>query len=342
MNVKKEYNLGLAILRAIMCFMVVLCHFWDANDAKGILRIFRWARDASVHVFMMMSFMFVQNTLVEHNTDKIKKRFERLLIPQVGWAVIYWAIYKLIDIIFDAQLVNGITDLIWQILWGHSPRLNATMWYQADLIYLTILFLLVIIIFKRNYSIILWILGAVALFMQYSGINLIFDGWRYELKYPIGRFFEMLPMAVVGFMVVSNQILEKLKENRCLSIGMSVFTIIMVAKYEIFLNVPGYEYQGIKWIIVAFAFVTLFYCIPFEKIPHKVAGMINVVTSYTMGIYCMHRLIATFLNKLISKLEIPIEIYSFEECILIYIVCFICAWAGTKIVGKTKWNTLFS
>ena len=124
---KKNYNLGLAILRAIMCFMVVLCHFWNANDAKGFLRVFRWSRDASVHVFMMMSFMFVQSTLVEHNRDKVKKCFERLLIPQFGWAVIYWGIYKLIDIIFDSQLENGITDLIWQILCGHSPRLNATI-----------------------------------------------------------------------------------------------------------------------------------------------------------------------------------------------------------------------
>lgn len=342
MNTKRKLNLGLAILRAIMCFMVVLCHYWNANETKGILKIFQWSRDASVHVFMMMSFMFVYNTLIECNVEKIKKRFERLIIPQIGWTIIYWGIYKIIDVIFGLQFENGISDFIWQMFWGHSPKLNATMWYQVDLIYLTLLFSIVIAIFKRSYSIIFWILGAIALFMQYSGLNMVFDGWRYELKYPIGRFFEMLPMAVVGFMFSSNQIIEKIEKNRFLSIGISAFTLIMIAKYEIFSDVSGYGYQGLKWIVVAVAFVVLFYCLPFEKIPKRMAKVIELATSYTMGIYCMHRLIATIINELISKLGIPIELYSFEECILIYIVCFICAGLGTVIFGKTKWKALFN
>lgn len=69
---------------------------------------------------------------------------------------------------------------------GHSPQLNATMWYQVDLIYLTLLFLAVILIFQKNYETVLMILGFLALAAQYSGINLIFDNLRFELKYPLG------------------------------------------------------------------------------------------------------------------------------------------------------------
>lgn len=33
---KKDYNMGLAVLRMVMCFMVVLCHCWyDGTEMRG-------------------------------------------------------------------------------------------------------------------------------------------------------------------------------------------------------------------------------------------------------------------------------------------------------------------
>ncbi len=61
--------------------------------------------------------------------------------------VIYWCIYKIIDMLFGLNLENGITSMLWQIFLGDSPDLNVPMWYKLDLIYITILFLAVILIF---------------------------------------------------------------------------------------------------------------------------------------------------------------------------------------------------
>lgn len=301
---KKNFNIGLSILRTIMCFMVVLCHCWNADNAQGVMKLFVWMRGFAVPVFMMMSFILIQPSLIEHDKKKINSRFERLLIPQFGWAIIYWIVYAFIDLLLYGESKLKVTDLLWQVFFGHSPYLNGTMWFQVNLIYLTFLFLIIIIFFKRNYISIFMILGIVAIFIQYSGINMIFQTLRYELKYPIGRLAEMLPVAVAGFIISSNGILEKLKEHRSSTIMIVIFTIFIDAKYGIFSEIPGYGYSRIKGIIVGFCFIALFYIIPFEKVPIKILKSMNVLSHYTMGVYCMHKLIATMLIGTINKFAI--------------------------------------
>lgn len=337
----KKYNIGLSLLRLIMCFMVVLCHCWNAEDTQGILSFFQWMRGFAVPVFMMMSFILVQKSLVIHDGKKIIRRFERLLIPQFGWTLIYWIALYINSVLLQKQFDIGISDVVWQMFLGHSPKLNATMWYQVDLIFLTFLFLVIIVIFKRNYEVILWILSIVALFIQYSQINMIFESWRYEVKYPIGRLAEMLPIAVAGFMISDSELLEKLINKRLVVILASISMIWLDKNYGFFSPVSGYGYSGIRMIVIAMSFIALFYVIPFEKVNGKMKCAISFLTKYTMGIYCMHRLISTFLAEIISNFKIGITISSFSYCILVYIVCFVCAWIGDILLGKTKLKVLF-
>ena len=52
---KREYNLGIALLRIWMCFEVVLCHFRTWTIKGGILYEFQ---GAAVPVFMLVAFVF--------------------------------------------------------------------------------------------------------------------------------------------------------------------------------------------------------------------------------------------------------------------------------------------
>ena len=123
---------------------------------------------------------------------------------------------------YGLGLENGITDMLWQIFSGHSQNLNVTMWFQVDLIYITILFLAVILIFKKNYIPVLYFIGAVAIILQYSGLNMVFNDSRFEIKYPSGRFMEMLPLAVIGFMITRDGVLEKIRGRKYLAVNISV------------------------------------------------------------------------------------------------------------------------
>lgn len=306
------------------------------------MQFFIWMRSFAVPVFMMMSFIFTGPLLEEHNAKKIKKRIERLFVPQIGWAVIYWCIYKIIDMLYGLDLENGITDLFWQIFFGHSQNLNVTMWYQVDLIYITILFLSVILIFKRSYIPVLYFIGAVALVLQYSGINMFFNNSRFEVKYSSGRFMEMLPVAVIGFMIARDGTLEKTRRHKYLAVSISIFTIFMVNRYNVFIDIQGYGYSGIKCIAVAAAFIILFYFLPLNRLSGRYKKVLIKITSYTMGIYCMHQLVYRLINLIISVYSLDIRTGTFSGCIFIYIICFICAYLGHMFLGQTKLKSLFN
>ncbi len=337
----KQTNWGLSLLRTYMCFLVILCHFWFPESPSGPTTILYQDRNYAVAVFMVMSFLLTRHTLVEHYKSKILNRFKRLLIPQIGWAVIYWCIYKIIDLICNTSLQNSISDMFWQIAFGHSPKLNATMWYQVNLIWITIIFLIIILLFKKSHMTILFLLAALAIYLQYSGTYMYFDRFRFEIKYPLGRFVEMLPLAVTGFALSSENAMNTLVKHRWRSIALSVFVIIMVAHFPVFSDIPGYGYQGAGVLLCASAFVILFYCLPLDHIPDILKRPLTFITGHTMGIYCIHRLVGTLLLLFLPRLGIQFDIKSLPGCLLIYCISFLLSWIGTLLFGKTFLKSLF-
>lgn len=335
----KDYNFGFAILRTFMCFMVLLYHFWDDSNATGALRFFVWAKNFAVPVFMTMTFILVQPTFINHSKDKMLCRLERLAIPQIGWAVIYWVVYFILGI----EPGLKITAMIWQMLFGHSPLLNPTMWYQIDLIYLTLLFWGIVVLCRdrKRTEIALISLCMLALFAQYSGANMVFQNLRYELQYPLGRFMEMLPMAVVGFMLSSKNILERLKRSRLATAIAAISIIAIDGIYPLFSGVQGYAYAGIEAVLMGAIFCILFYVIPFEHMGDRYKRILLLLTRYTMGIYCMHRLVAKVLGRVLQHFGLKDITTTFYGCIILYILCYGCAYVGTKIVRGTKLKALF-
>ena len=99
---KKEFNYGLALLRALMCFEVVLCHFWN-SDGSRFLMPFSMLRGLAVPVFMFLSFFLTEHTFLEYNKTKAKKRIWRVIYPQIGWAIIYWLGYTIGQFIIKGQ-----------------------------------------------------------------------------------------------------------------------------------------------------------------------------------------------------------------------------------------------
>ena len=71
-------NLGLELLRAILCFWVVLFHNLRIKNIylKKIIKI----KIFHVPTFIFISFYFLYKNLCERNIHKIKFRFKRLLI----------------------------------------------------------------------------------------------------------------------------------------------------------------------------------------------------------------------------------------------------------------------
>lgn len=222
-----------------------------------------------------------------------------------------------------------------QLLTGTGP-LNATMWYQVDLIIITILTVVIFKCLSPRYAIAcIWGLGSVALFMQYSGMNIaIFENSTYAIQYSMGRLCEMMPYVTIGILLCYFNILRRYEKNRICIIISCLFGIYFISNYSVFTKLEGYGYQGAYYIVMAILLISLFYYFPFNMLPDKLCHIINQTSKYTLGIYCMHRCVMTVLDSYVFP-KSNIQVNSFLECVIVFILSFIISFIGSKI--PIKW-----
>lgn len=328
-----KVNVGISLLKMIMCFEIVLYHFWRDTTYVIALYPFYILRHWGVSIFMLLSFYLVREKLLMKSKTEIKKRLWRLIWPQIGWAVIYWIVFSLVDIVFKQNIVNGISDLLWQIITGHSPSLNESMWFQTVLILLTVLFFSLFYYLPERIGIILICFFIPAsLILQYSGLNYyLFGDLREELKYPLGRFCEMVPYASIGFLLSYSKVYLKLMKYWIYIFVPSVIVGYILLTTSIFYPPNGFGYSGIREIAIAVLFVTNAVIIPLDKLPEKVKNICFIVTKYTLGIYCIHRLIATIVYALLEKSGI--ETGTFIQCCMIYVLCYGACYCISRMPG---------
>ena len=88
--------------------------------------------------------------------------------------------------------------------------------------------------------------------------------------------------------------------------------IYFLFKYDIFTNIPGFNFQGIIKNIGAVSLFLIFILIPFENINNIIAlNIIKHITNYTGGVYYLHMIINDYLKKLLNNHTIyyPIIVY---------------------------------
>ena len=332
---KKEYNLGIELLRVFLSFSVVMDHLYNRNELKKYIYVLYY----HIPTFFIISFYFTYNTLLSFNIQKIKLRFERLLIPYLVWSIIGWLLRNLYYYILNSNCAHTFEDFAKHIITGHI--LNIVLWYQAILIFTTIIFLIIILFFKQKYLFILHLLTLFAYIFQYSGLNLYIHNKYLDphAALTFGRFPEVFPNAVTGFTFASLNIIKCLRKYRFNSIFYSTIILIMISKYNIFDNLKTFKYGGIRLNLAASCIFIIFSLLPFEKIKNKnILNFIKLITSYTGGIYYMHYLVGTghITRKIMKTLN-----GSIISCIFVYLTCFFISHFALKIFGKSKFKYIF-
>ena len=325
MGENRNYNYGIALLRMLMCFEVVVSHCWIGSVSIYSLPFYR-LRGLAVPVFMFLSFYYSAKYFSTIDYTKTKKRIWRVVYPQIGWAIIYWIVLIILQIRMDITF----TDLLWQIVSGHSPKLNPSMWFQTVLIALTFVFILIFSLIKiKKGLLILFFLTLVSLFFQYSGYNLIlFDSLRYELKSPLGRFSEMIPYASLGYLVAHYNLFNRLKTKRKLCLITFGIISLILSLYKLIPTAPGFGYSNNNNLLVVFFAAGFAYLLPFERVSEKSRNILKYVTRYTLGIYCMHRLVGEILSM------IRLELTGLIRCVIIYIIAFFISFIMCKLSSK--------
>ena len=333
----RNKNINCEILRMILCFWVVTCHTCTFKNPR-INRII----NSQFHVpsFMIISFFYFYKNLYMRNISKIKKRFERLLLPYFIWPILLYILNNILLILhcksfFDKKL--SLYDLILSFIFGR--HINLIFWFQFDLIFVSLIFSIISFIFKKKFLIILYSLLILSYFLQYSGINYNYFNKYKDLNHRnIGSIVEMIPFNVTGILLSYLNIINKIKNKTLYSISICILILIFLLKFKIFNNIPGFRYPGLNLNLGGISLFILFSIIPFEKllIPH-IFNFILLITNYTGGIYYLHCIFFHYFKKKILFIRKKTLKGTFMIYILNYIFCLI----GYKLFQKTKYKNLF-
>lgn len=331
---KAEKNYGVSLLKAIMCFEVVCCHFLDSSAIPLWQYPFSMLKTSAVPIFMMLSFLLCRGSVTGGDTGALKNRCRRLLWPQIGWALVYYLVCSLLKLLEGGGVV-GLDALLWQLATGSSEQLNSAMWFQTDLIILTVVISL-LFVWRRDwlsYGILLG-LGAVCLWLQYNGMNFaLFEPLRPELKFSIGRIVEVWPFAAVGICLFSPGFLKKIKEHWLLgcSGGLLICVVSLIVKKPCTLY-DSFGYAGLHILLGAVGMVVLFYSLPLEKLGSRVLKIIDALSRFTLGTYCMHMLLAKILYPVFTRLGLPTM--GLGHCVLLFVLTYLVSWGMSRTGNK--------
>ena len=334
-----------------MSFEVVLVHFWTDSSADFfLLKIFRATTWWAVPSFMFVSFLLTGDSILRRNTMYIMKRLKVLAIVHVVWTVVYFVYFVAIayflgDCVLGSREFAGKSigyvslSFAAQLFLGRT--INRPMWFQTDLIYLTVIFTLIYYKLRDKTAMIFSVcMFFAALTLQYSGINFMLFGSLYQsVGYPLGRIVEMIPAAVLGILFVRLDIMSRLEKHRYMIITLSVVCIALSFVINKLLGnvweLRGFSYPGGYLLIVATATSTLFYLLPAYKLPNIISKFLKCASKLTLGVYCMHVLVATLIRYfLLGKYSSYYGGYSFFGCVGIYVLCLAISFAISKMSGK--------
>ena len=337
-NIIKPFNYGFAILKSILAFLVVVTHQFKSNSTQNKL-ILNITRQRYFHVpcFFTMSFYFMFNTLYSLNPKKIFIRIIRLLIPYIGWPLILFELNKQYNKFSPYKLNVDYERLKIQLLWGTGFLLH--FWYMWNLIAITIIFIIIIFIFRKYSLIVLHIMLFLSYVSQYSGYS--YNKIKKEVQYKrdlLGRMFEMMPYAVIGFTLGYYNIINILQNMKIKTFIFSILIYNFVDDYKVFADVQGFLYTGIYLTIRSVCVIFIFSLFPSDKINNEyLTKFLKIITNYSGGVYYLHWSLITYLNKFNNEFKNG----TFYSIFLNYLICYFICYIGNLIFGKTPLKYLF-
>ena len=332
--------LGIQILRMILSFWIVIIHCCTCTNS-----FIRKILYTNFHVpaFLIISFYFLYYHLINRNINKIKQRFERLLIPYFIYPIAIFINNNIIFTIFKKKFVNlnqniSIKHLINQLIFGIN--IHDILWFHFYLIMLTLIYTIISFIFKQDFLFILNILSFICYRLQYLGIIYqFFKRYKEKPHYCMGAIIEIIPYSVTGLSLCSLDLISKFKKNKVKIVALNIIGLYLIGSCNIFITPNGFRYPGINPNLGGICLFIIFLVLPLEKIKNQIiTSFLNFITKYTGGIYLLHMILKNNLDNRI----LMIKKKTIKGGFLIYFLSFFICHIGTLICGKTKLINLFN
>ena len=223
-------NYGLLLLKFFLSFIVLTSHNFSRKTTKNRF-ILNLTKERKLHVpsFFIMSFYFMSKHLYSLRIKIFFKRLIRLLIPYVGWPIIIWKINRFLCGKYNIKFPFTFENLKLQLLWAQIYI--RPLWFNWELIALSILFYIIVFTFRKHSLFILQIILLLSYFAQYSGYNYnhFFKNYPYYNKYTFGLFLESLPFAATGYILGIYKVLDILQKHKIKTFIFSILIYKIIA-----------------------------------------------------------------------------------------------------------------
>lgn len=339
-KIHKKFNYGLAILKVILAFLVLVWHNFDYKSSKNKTIIFI-TKNRKHHVpsFFIMSFYFMAPHLFSLNFKILINRLFRLYIPYIIWPIIFYKLNGYLNRYYHKNFPDSNEELKMQLLTG--KRFDFPLWFQCDLINLTILFFVIIFIFRKLSVYIFEIIIILVYAVEYSGYKytnilkkyLWNDAWR------ITFLFNSIPHTISGLLLGFHKMIDIIQKHKIRTFVLSFLIYNIIADYNIFRNIKGSMYPGLNLNIQSICLVFIFSIFPSHYITNKyIQKLINIITSYTAGIFYIH----VPIHKYLKDYSYNMRKRTFKGMIQEYLICYFICFIGMLIFGKTPLRHMFS
>ena len=332
---QKKFYLFIQILRMLFSFHILVFHCINKKLYKSkLIKVLIKDVSTDLGIFFIISFFNSYNSFTLRNIIKIKQRFLRLLIPYIIWPNIFFVISNLIYYIYRKKLYIKLIFLYYQLLIGNG--IHAVFWFQFNLIFLSLFFIIIIFLSKKRYLFYLLLIGILLYIFLYSNYYNRFFPMNNFIFFSIRPIFTSYMYSVFGFFLFPINIDDKLKKYRkkCLFICLIIYNLFIYYK-----NLYG---KNIKFFIIKVLYcvnIFIFFLIfPLHKIRNKIIiNIIKVITRYTGGIYYLH----TKVQLLLEYFFIGMKSRTIIVCIINYLLCYFICLIGSTIFMKYYLRYLF-
>jgi fucose 4-O-acetylase-like acetyltransferase len=319
-----------------MSFFILQKHCFNINLTKNKFIIITYnSIGIYISTFYLISYFFSYKALKLKNTNRIKSRIKRFLIPYIIWPTLIF-LYNNIFCIFRINKNHiKLKHLFIQLVTG--KRIYNVFWFQCNLIFTFILFSIIALSIKRDIIFSMQLLGMIGYFYHLLHYYYkLFGTYLYEIRSLFQDFGRVLFYSSIGITLASIVDIENLKKNRKKIIIFSLFSLYLIKDY-LFIKKKLYYLRSIINGIAAISFFYFFSAIP-NLNNKKIISMISTITNYTGGIYYLHIIIWRFLRK---KIQI-FKRKTLFGCFLNYFICYFICFLGDKNFEKSILKYLFN
>ena len=335
---KKNINLGIELLRMILSFLIVLVHDYIRRVNTKIAMFPNRFLPYYVPCFFLIGFYFSFNTIVSRNIDKIKQRFIRIIIPYMGWPIIFWLENNYYYYRYRIYSRTQFKFLYTQLLIGCG--LHGILWFLFNLLFISILFTIFVFMFKKCFLIFLFLLTIICYRFEFSIYqNIFFNKFnKMPIKHSIGPIPRSIIFSFTGFFLGSINVINKYYKFRIITILFFGSLLFIILYYDLLYRVTFF-YQGFIIDLVAISAFSVFSMIPFDKINNKyIFSILKIITSHTGGVYYLHPKVADMFSKYFE----PIRLRFFKGCVQIYLISYLICFIGTILFRRTYIKFLFN